>query len=165
MPGNFAESFVRLRYTPGTANVNDGKPALDVADFWGAFSDFVRQQHFEDQDLGSAGVVLIPERGNLIGGGKDGILYNLNKDNLGKNTLGSAFQSAVRRHLSAQSAERRRGTAHDDRRQSELADRRSRSQSPCADADRKTFHVHGTPVFMGACGERDPCSCGARTNG
>src|SRR5688572_29270487 len=92
IPDNFAESFVKLRYTAGVAGVGGGKPALAVADFWGAFSDFVRQQQFPqdpedagDADLGSAGVVLVPARGNLIGGGKDGILYNLNKDNLGKN--------------------------------------------------------------------------------
>src|SRR4029453_125186 len=92
MPGNFAESFVKLRYTAGVAGVNGGKPALEVADFWGAFSDFVRQEQFPqdtedagDADLGSAGIVLVPERGNLIGGGKDGILYNLNKEDLGKN--------------------------------------------------------------------------------
>ena len=40
MPGNFGESFVKLRYTAGVANVDNGKPKLDVADYWGAFSDF-----------------------------------------------------------------------------------------------------------------------------
>src|SRR5262245_1668823 len=45
--GNFAESFVKLRYTAGVAGVNDGKPQLTVVDFWGAFSDFGRQD--EDQ--------------------------------------------------------------------------------------------------------------------
>ena len=89
MPGNFGESFVKLRYTAGAAGVNNGKPKLAVADFWGAFSDFGRQD--EDQDLGAAGVFIIPERGNLVGGGKDGILYNLNKDNLGKNTWDPQF--------------------------------------------------------------------------
>src|SRR5690349_13296777 len=38
--GNFGECFVRLRYTPGVAGQDDGKPKLDVADYWGAFSDF-----------------------------------------------------------------------------------------------------------------------------
>ena len=89
MPGNFGESFVKLRYTAGAAGVDNGKPKLEVADFWGAFSDFGRAD--EDQDLGAAGVVLIPERGNLIGGGKDGILYNLDKDNLGKDTWNPQF--------------------------------------------------------------------------
>ena len=88
-PGNFGESFVKLRYTAGVANVNNGKPALAVDDFWGAFSDFGRVD--EDQDLGAAGVLLIPERGNLIGGGKDGIIYNLDKNNLGKTTWNFHF--------------------------------------------------------------------------
>ena len=87
--GNFGESFVKLRYTAGVAGVDNGKPKLAVFDYWGAFSDFGRAD--EDQDLGAAGVFLIPERGNLIGGGKDGILYNLNKDNLGKNTWDPQF--------------------------------------------------------------------------
>ena len=60
-----------------------------LIDYWGAFSDFGRAD--EDQDLGAAGVVLIPERGNLIGGGKDGILYNLNKDDLGQNDWSKHF--------------------------------------------------------------------------
>jgi hypothetical protein len=85
MPGNFGESFVKLRYTPGVARINKGKPGLTVVDFWQAFSDFGRSD--EDQDLGAAGVVLIPQRGNLIGGGKDGILYNLRMRNLGKGSL------------------------------------------------------------------------------
>jgi hypothetical protein len=83
-PGNFAETFVKLQYTAGVANANDGKPRLDVVDFWCAFSDFGRTD--TDQDLGAAGVFIVPGRGNLVGGGKDGILYNLNKDNLGKTT-------------------------------------------------------------------------------
>ena len=89
MAGNFAESFVKLRYTAGTAGDGIGKPRLDVVDFWSAFSDFGRED--EDQDLGAAGVVLVPERGNLIGGGKDGILYNLNKDDLGRNSWNPQF--------------------------------------------------------------------------
>jgi len=89
MAGNFAESFVKLRYTPGAANVDNGKPKLTLFDFWGAFSDFDRADR--DQDLGAAGVFIIPERGNLVGGGKDGILYNLDKNNLGKDTWTPQF--------------------------------------------------------------------------
>jgi hypothetical protein len=75
MPGNFGECFVKLRYTAGVAGVDGGRPKIVVADYWSAFSDFGRAD--EDQDLGAAGVVLIPEHGNLVGGGKDGILFNL----------------------------------------------------------------------------------------
>ena len=162
MADNFAESFVRLRYTAGVAGVDNGKPKLVVADFWGAFSDFGRQD--EDQDLGAAGVFIIPERGNLIGGGKDGILYNLNKDNLGKNTLGSSVQSSLRRNVSAESAERRRRIADDDASRSELADRQSRSQPADADADGQDV-PH--PRHAGVHGGRDRrlrLSCGARTS-
>jgi hypothetical protein len=38
-PDNFAESFVKLRYTAGVSGVNNGKPTLTVIDYWGAFSD------------------------------------------------------------------------------------------------------------------------------
>jgi hypothetical protein len=51
----------------------------------------------QEQDLGSAGVVLIPARGNLIEGRKDDILYNLNEDNLGKNIPTSTSRWSRRR--------------------------------------------------------------------
>jgi hypothetical protein len=47
-----------------------------------------------DQDLGSAGALLIPKFNLLLGAGKDGILYVLNSNNLGKTSL-SAFSSAA----------------------------------------------------------------------
>ena len=53
MPGNFGESFVKLRYTAGVAGVNNGKPTLAVVDFWGAFSDFERRDQAAPQDVGS----------------------------------------------------------------------------------------------------------------
>ncbi len=130
-PGSFGESFVKLRYTPGVSGVDNGKPRLEVADYWGAFSDFGRAD--EDQDLGAAGV-FVTDRGNLIGGGKDGILYNLDKNNLGKDSLESAVQPAVRSHVPPRRAIERRRIGDDDRHQSELADRQSRSQSARADA-------------------------------
>ena len=158
MPGNFGESFVKLRYTPGVAGVNNGKPKLEVADFWGAFSDFGRAD--DDQDLGAAGVVhhsrarqsdrrrqgrhpLQPEQGQSR-----------------EEHLGSAVQPAVRRHLSAQSAERRRRSSDDDRRQSELADRQSRSQPAGADADaEESSHPRHAGVH-GARDDRDHLSVG-----
>jgi hypothetical protein len=159
MPGNFAESFVRLRYTPGTANVNGGKPSLDVADFWGAFSDFVRQQQFPedtqdagDADLGSAGVVLIPDRGNLIGGGKDGILYNLNKDNLGKNAWDPHFNLPFVATYLPNPPNNAAGlpttTAANPNWPIVDLNRNLHARTP----NRKTFHVHGTPVYMGRAG-------------
>jgi hypothetical protein len=146
MPGNFGESFVKLRFTPGASGVDGGKPKLVVDDFWGAFSDFDRAD--KDQDLGAAGVVLIPERGNLIGGGKDGIIYNLNKDNLGKNTWDPHFNLPfVATYLPNQpngAAGLPTTTAADQNWPILKLDRNTPAQTPTG----KSHHIHGTPVYM-----------------
>jgi len=155
MPGNFSESFVKLHYTAGVAGVNGGKPTLDVADFWGAFSDFVRQdqnpqdtQDAGDADLGSAGVILIPERGNLIGGGKDGILYNLNKDDLGKNKWDPHFNLPFVATYLPNPPNGAVGlpttTPADPNWPILQLNRNLHAQTP----NGKTFHVHGTPVYL-----------------
>ena len=154
-PGNFAESFVKLRYTAGAADVNGGKPALAVADFWGAFSDFVRQQQFPqdpedagDADLGSAGVVLVPEHGNLIGGGKDGILYNLNKDDLGKHKWDSHFNLPFVATYLPNGPNGPAGlpatTAANPNWPIVQLNRSLHAQAPGG----KTYHIHGTPVYL-----------------
>ena len=146
MPGNFGESFVKLRYTAGAANLENGKPNLTVADFWGAFSDFGRID--EDQDLGAAGVFIVPERGNLVGGGKDGILYNLNKDNLGKNTWDPQFNLPFVATYLPNPPNGAAGlpttTAADANWPIVNRDRNLPSQTP----NGKTYHIHGTPVYM-----------------
>ena len=146
MPGNFGESFVKLRYTAGAANLENGKPKLTVADFWGAFSDFGRID--EDQDLGAAGVFIVPERGNLVGGGKDGILYNLNKDNLGKNTWDPQFNLPFVATYLPNPPNGAAGlpttTAADANWPIVNRDRNLPSQTP----NGKTYHIHGTPVYM-----------------
>lgn len=156
MAGNFAESFVKLRYTPGIADVNNGKPTLDVVDYWGAFSDFQRRdtaappdrQAAQDQDLGSAGVVLIPARGNLIGGGKDGVLYNLNKDNLGKNTWDPHFNLPFVATYLPNAPNGPAGlpttTTTDPNWPIIKLDRNLPAQTP----NGKSYHIHGTPVYM-----------------
>ena len=145
--GNFGESFVKLRYTAGIAGVNGGKPALDVADFWGAFSDFTRAD--TDQDLGAAGVFIIPEQGNLIGGGKDGILYNLNKDNLGKDKwdphFNLPFVATYLPNLPNGDAGLPATTAPNPNWPIVNRDRNLPAQTPTG----KSHHIHGTPVFMG----------------
>jgi hypothetical protein len=146
MAGNFGECFVKLRYTPGVANVDGGKPKLVVADFWGAFSDFGRAD--EDQDLGAAGVVLVPERGNLIGGGKDGIVYNLDKNNLGKTTWNPQFNLPfVATYLPNQpngAAGLPTTTAANPNWPIVNRDRNLPAQTPTG----KSHHIHGTPVYM-----------------
>ena len=147
MAGNFGESFVKLRYTAGVAGVNDGKPKLAVADFWGAFSDFGRED--EDQDLGAAGVVLDsrarqPHRRRQ---GRHPLQPQQGQSR--QEQLGSPVQSAVRRDLSAQRAERRRGSADDDAcpirtGRSSIAIATCRGTHPPG----KSYHIHGTPVYM-----------------
>jgi len=147
MPGNFGESFVKLSYTPGAAGVNNGKPKLEVSDFWGAFSDFERTD--VDQDLGAAGVFIIPEHGNLIGGGKDGILYNLNKDNLGKHTWDPQFNLPFVASYLPNPPNGAAGLP---------TTTVANPNWPIVDLDRnvpprtptqKTHHIHGTPVYLG----------------
>jgi hypothetical protein len=146
MPDNFGECFVKLRYTAGVAGVDNGKPKLAVADYWGAFSDFGRAD--EDQDLGAAGVVLIPERGNLIGGGKDGILYNLNKDNLGKNTWNPQFNLPFVATYLPNAPNGPAGlpttTPVNPNWPIVNRDRNIPAQTPTG----KSHHIHGTPVYM-----------------
>jgi hypothetical protein len=146
MPGNFSESFVKLHYTAGVAGVDGGKPKLTVADFWGAFSDFGRAD--EDQDLGAAGVFIVPERGNLVGGGKDGILYNLNKDNLGKTTWDPQFNLPFVATYLPNAPNGAAGlpttTPADPNWPIVKRDRNLPAQTPTG----KSYHIHGTPVYM-----------------
>jgi hypothetical protein len=144
--GNFSESFVKLRYTAGTSGVNGGKPALAVNDYWGAFSDFGRQD--QDQDLGAAGVFIIPARGNLIGGGKDGILYNLNKDNLGTDSwqhhFNLPFVASYLPNPPNGGAGLAPTTVADENWPIVKLDRNLHTQVPSG----KSHHIHGTPVYM-----------------
>ena len=146
MPGNFGESFVKLRYTAGVSGVDNGKPKLAVADYWGAFSDFGRAD--EDQDLGAAGVFLIPERGNLIGGGKDGILYNLDKNNLGKDTWNPQFNLPFVATYLPNAPNGAAGlpttTVPNPNWPIVNRDRNLPAQTPAG----KSHHIHGTPVYM-----------------
>jgi outer membrane protein assembly factor BamB len=85
---DFAESFVKL--APGAGN-------LTLADWFTPFRDsarrnytqpdvapFPRGYNYADQDLGSGGPVLPPGTNLLIGADKDGVLYVLDRDNLGR---------------------------------------------------------------------------------
>jgi hypothetical protein len=144
--GNFGESFVKLRYSAGVAGVDNGKPKLALFDYWGAFSDFGRAD--EDQDLGAAGVFLIPERGNLVGGGKDGILYNLDKNNLGKDSWNPQFNLPFVATYLPNAPNGAAGlpttTVPDPNWPIVNRDRNLPAQTPAG----KSYHIHGTPVYM-----------------
>ena len=68
---NFSESFLKLN-TPG----------LDLAD-WFTPSDHAALDR-ADADLGTSGAIAIPGTSLVVGGGKSGVLYALDTENLGK---------------------------------------------------------------------------------
>ena len=146
VPGNFGESFVKLRYAAAANNAGGGKPKLTVTDFWVAFNDFMRAD--TDQDLGAAGVVLVPNRASLLGGGKDGILYNLNRNNLGRNSWNPHFNLPfVATYLPAApngAAGLPATTPPDPNWPIVKLDRALPANPP----DGKSYHIHGTPVYL-----------------
>ena len=75
--GNFGECFLRLRYNNG---------AFTVVDWWSPWMDSQRNQNggWDDMDLGAGAPIYIPEFGLLAGAGKDGILYVVDANNMGK---------------------------------------------------------------------------------
>ncbi len=81
---NFGESFVKLHY--------DGKSIMPV-DWWSPFLDSARGGDWDDMDLGSGGVTLIPALQLVLGAGKDGILYVLGWRSMGETTLADLEKS------------------------------------------------------------------------
>jgi outer membrane protein assembly factor BamB len=78
---NFGESFLKLHY--------DGSN-ITVVDWWSPWRDSDRGHTggWDDMDLGSGGVVVIPETGLVCGAGKDGILYVLDWRRMGQTKPG-----------------------------------------------------------------------------
>lgn len=78
---NFGESFLKLHY--------DGDK-IDVVDWWSPWRDADRGKTggWDDMDLGSGGVVVIPEMGLVCGAGKDGILYVMDWRKMGQTKTG-----------------------------------------------------------------------------
>jgi hypothetical protein len=81
---DFAEAIVRLKYQ----KTGPGKGSLTLDDWFIPFLDSDRKvekgYNYRDQDLGSAGPVLPPDNDLILGGGKDGLLYVLDRNKLGK---------------------------------------------------------------------------------
>jgi len=81
---DFAEAFIKFKYQRTGA----GKGALALDDWYIPFQDSKRSNQgnpdYQDQDLGSGAPILPPGTTLLMGAGKDGILYVLDRNNLGK---------------------------------------------------------------------------------
>ncbi len=80
---DFAEAFIRFKYQKTGA-----KGSLVLDDWYIPFQDSKRSSQgnpdYQDQDLGSGAPILPPGTNLLMGAGKDGILYVLDRNNLGK---------------------------------------------------------------------------------
>ena len=81
---DFAEAFIKLKYTKD----GPGKGTLALIDWFIPFRDSNRRDesnyNYRDQDLGSAAPVIPPGSNLVLGAGKDGLLYVLDRRNLGK---------------------------------------------------------------------------------
>jgi outer membrane protein assembly factor BamB len=81
---DFAEAIIRLKYQKN----GHGSASLTLDDWFIPFRDSDRKTDhnydYRDQDLGSAAPVLPPDNNLILGGGKDGLLYILDRHNLGK---------------------------------------------------------------------------------
>jgi hypothetical protein len=71
------ESVVKLTWTPGAQS------SLHTSDWFTPFLDIDRDNFHKDQDLAAGGVVTLPDGPGVIVGGKDGILYNVNRAGMG----------------------------------------------------------------------------------
>ena len=80
--GDLPDSFVKLHYTPPPDAHSAGK--LEAVAWFTPFFDVDRPRNgdddFQDYDLGSAGPILLPGMGMVVGAGKDGVVYVLDQD-------------------------------------------------------------------------------------
>ena len=82
---DFAEAFLKFNYQ----RTGVGKGTLKIADWFIPFRDSERTppngvMDYQDQDLGSGAPILPPGTNLVLGAGKDGILYVLDRGNLGR---------------------------------------------------------------------------------
>jgi outer membrane protein assembly factor BamB len=89
---DFAEGFIKLSYSQGPQGAS-----LTLVDWFLPFRDLGRKKwqtsevapfpsgyDYQDQDLGSGAPVLPPGSGLVLGAGKDGVLYVMDRNNMGK---------------------------------------------------------------------------------
>jgi outer membrane protein assembly factor BamB len=81
---DFAEAIVRLKYE----KTGQGQGKLSLDDWFIPFRDSdrvtFRNYDYRDQDLSASGPVLASDNNLLLGGGKDGLLYILDRHQLGE---------------------------------------------------------------------------------
>ncbi|MEO8183650.1 MAG: hypothetical protein ABI895_33315 [Deltaproteobacteria bacterium] len=84
---DLGESVVRLHYDPATNT-------LETVNWFTPFQDFDanHNEDHRDQDLGAAGVLLIPGAETVLAGGKEGIFYNIKRSAMGKTSHADLLQ-------------------------------------------------------------------------
>jgi hypothetical protein len=134
---NLGESVVRLRYDP-TANT------LNPVDWFAPFTDDSHDDNHKDQDLSAAGVLLVPKSQSVLAGGKEGIFYNVNRNNMGKQSHGSLFQLDF-----IGSFTQAPGTNYlADTNQATTTDGVGGTFIPNPADDGRTRHIHGGPAYF-----------------
>ena len=92
---NYANSVIKLSKT---IDLRSRRQVLKVVDYFTPYRKIWMDE--EDLDLGASGPVLIPQTPYLLVGGKTGMIYVLNGDDLGKLDNSHAWSSSERREFS-----------------------------------------------------------------
>jgi len=125
---DFAEAFIKFTYQK-----TNGSRRLVLDDWFIPFRDFHRG--FRDQDLGAAAPVLatLPNGTNLVmGAGKDGLLYILDRDHLGRKIEDlSVLKQQPPSYITFNG----------------MGLPTTRPPDPGQDGQMRTHHLHGSPVY------------------
>ncbi len=162
MPGNFGESFVKLRYTAGVSGVNNGKPKLAVFDYWGAFSDFRRDScartRSEIRILALPVSSSSPSEATSWEAAKMAFSTTSTRTTSGRTTWDPQFNLPFVATYLPNAPNGAAGlpttTVPDPNWPIVNRDRNLPTQTPTG----KIYHIHGTPVYMERAYERD-CVC------
>ncbi len=122
---DFAEAFVKLNYSQNGA----GKGTFTLKDWFIPFLDSKRKE--KDQDLGSGAPILTPGMNMVLGAGKDGVIYVMDRNNMGKVVADFSKLKSVPIFFTYFPGFGVSGTGNLD----------PAGQIP------KTHHLHGSPIF------------------
>jgi len=139
---DFPESFIKLSYTSGSLNLHDWFTAFrdSTRKNWTKpeVTPFSHGYNYADQDLGSGGPLLPPGTNLLMGADKDGVLYVLDRNNLGR-TVGDVTKLKAPPTFLTFAPDQSVSAYHN----ASTTGNMDFKPSPGV----QTHHLHGTPVF------------------